>query len=99
MAYRQAALLSRKESKHLEPAILYNRLFSLFKTLPYKNESDAITDISDKRTFTVQPNIGLGLKIKSLSIDYALTDIGDNSVALYSNIFSLKFDLFKKPSS
>ena len=58
-----------------------------------------VTDISDKRTFTVQPNIGLGLKIKSVSIDYALTDIGDNSVALYSNIFSLKFDLFKKPSS
>jgi hypothetical protein len=47
----------------------------------------------------VQPNIGLGLKIKSVSLDYALTDIGDNSVALYSNIFSLKFDLFKKPSS
>lgn len=58
-----------------------------------------VTDISDQRTFTVQPNIGLGLKIKSVSIDYALTDIGDNSVALYSNIFSLKFDLFKKPSS
>jgi len=58
-----------------------------------------VTDINDKRTLTVQPNIGLGLKIKSVSLDYALTDIGDNSVALYSNIFSLKFDLFKKPSS
>ncbi|MBL7980532.1 MAG: PorV/PorQ family protein [Flavobacteriales bacterium] len=58
-----------------------------------------VTDISDKRSLTVQPNIGLGLKIKSVSLDYALTDIGDNSVALYSNIFSLKFDLFKKPSS
>jgi len=58
-----------------------------------------VTDINDERTLTVQPNIGLGLKIKSVSLDYALTDIGDNSVALYSNIFSLKFDLFKKPSS
>jgi hypothetical protein len=58
-----------------------------------------VTDINDSRTLTVQPNIGLGLKIKSVSLDYALTDIGDNSVALYSNIFSLKFDLFKKPSS
>ena len=48
---------------------------------------------------TIQPNIGLGLKIKSVSLDYALTDIGDNSVALYSNIFSLKFDLFKKQGS
>ncbi len=58
-----------------------------------------VMDISDQRQLTVQPNIGIGLKIKSVSLDYALTDIGDNSVALYSNIFSLKFDLFKKPSS
>lgn len=58
-----------------------------------------VTDISDNKQISVQPNIGLGLKIKSVSLDYALTDIGDNSVALYSNIFSLKFDLFKKPSS
>ena len=58
-----------------------------------------VTDISDQQQLTVQPNIGIGLKIKSVSLDYALTDIGDNSVALYSNIFSLKFDLFKKPSS
>ncbi len=58
-----------------------------------------VTDISDQQQLTVQPNIGIGLKIKSVSLDYALTDIGDNSVALYSNIFSLKFDLYKKPSS
>jgi hypothetical protein len=57
-----------------------------------------VTDLSDEQQFTVQPNIGLGLKIKSVSLDYALTDIGDNSVALYSNLFSLKFDLFKKTS-
>jgi len=55
-----------------------------------------VTDITDSRQLSIQPNIGLGLKIKSVSLDYALTDIGDNSVALYSNIFSLKFDLFKK---
>jgi len=55
-----------------------------------------VTDLNDKKQLTVQPNIGIGLKIKSVALDYALTDIGDNSVALYSNIFSLKFDLFKK---
>lgn len=41
------------------------------------------------------PNMGVGLRIKSLSLDYALTDIG-GSVALYSNVFSLKFDLYKQ---
>lgn len=58
-----------------------------------------VTDITDRRQLTMQPNLGLGLKIKSVAIDYALTDIGDNSVALYSNIFSLRFDLFKRPAS
>ncbi|MXV38506.1 PorV/PorQ family protein [Flavobacteriaceae bacterium Ap0902] len=40
-----------------------------------------------------QPNVGLGFKYKGISIDYALTDIGDQSVALYSNIFSVKIDM------
>jgi hypothetical protein len=44
----------------------------------------------------IQPNIGLGVKIKMITIDYALTDIGDQSAALYSNVFSLKFDFGKK---
>jgi len=39
-----------------------------------------------------QPNIGIGFKYKGIYVDYALTDIGDQSVALYSNVFSLKLD-------
>lgn len=53
------------------------------------------SDIGNREVLTYQPNIGIGLKIKSLSLDYALTDIGDRSVALYSNVFSLKLDLYK----
>lgn len=53
-------------------------------------------DVFGQDQTTFQPNLGIGLHIKSLTIDYALTDIGDQSVALYSNIFSLKFDLNKK---
>jgi hypothetical protein len=49
----------------------------------------------DKEEFTFQPNFGIGLKIREVYLDYALTDIGDQSAALYSNIFSLKFNLFK----
>ena len=40
-----------------------------------------------------QPNIGLGFKYKGIQVDYALTDLGNQSTALYSNIFSLKVDL------
>lgn len=54
------------------------------------------SDLGNREIITVQPNIGIGLKIKNLTLDYALTDIGDQSVALYSNVFSLKLDLYKK---
>lgn len=53
-------------------------------------------DFNGKKNLTFQPNIGLGIKIKRISIDYALTDIGDQSVALYSNIFSLTYSINKK---
>jgi hypothetical protein len=51
------------------------------------------TDISGTAFTSFMPNIGLGVKFKSFSLDYALTDIGDRSVALYSNVFSLKIDI------
>lgn len=53
-------------------------------------------DGNEKLSF--QPNIGLGFKYKGISVDYALTDIGNQSAAIYSNIFSLRLDLnvFKK---
>jgi hypothetical protein len=57
------------------------------------------TDINNATITTVQPDFGVGVKIKSFELDYALTNIGDASVALYSNIFSLKFDINKKTHS
>lgn len=52
-----------------------------------------ITQIDDAKKLSFQPNIGLGFKYKGIQVDYALTDLGDQSAALYSNIFSLKVDL------
>ncbi len=49
------------------------------------------TDLSESLTF--QPNIGIGVGFKGVNIDYAFTDIGDVSVALYSHVFSLRFKL------
>lgn len=40
-----------------------------------------------------QPNIGLGFKYKGIQVDYALTNLGNQSTTLYSNIFSVKVDL------
>ncbi|MBC7412118.1 MAG: PorV/PorQ family protein [Bacteroidia bacterium] len=52
-------------------------------------------DILQRTITTAQPNVGLGLKFRSICIDYAFTDIGNSSTAIYSNIFSLKFDINK----
>jgi hypothetical protein len=52
-----------------------------------------VTQIDNTKRIGFQPNIGLGFKYKGIQIDYALTDLGDQSAALYSNIFSLKVDL------
>ncbi len=52
-----------------------------------------ITQIDNTEKLSFQPNIGLGFKYKGIQIDYALTDLGNQSAALYSNIFSVKVDL------
>ena len=49
-------------------------------------------DFENSTNLTFQPNFGVGFKLRDIEIDYAFTDIGDQSVALYSNIFSLKVD-------
>ena len=49
--------------------------------------------IDNSESLTFQPNVGVGFKYKGIHLDYAFTDIGDQSTALYSNVFSLKIDL------
>jgi len=48
--------------------------------------------LDDSEQISFQPNFGIGFKYKGIQIDYAFTDIGDQSAALYSNVFSLKID-------
>lgn len=50
------------------------------------------TQIDNSQQLSFQPSFGVGFKYNGIQIDYAFTDIGDQSVALYSNVFSLKLD-------
>ncbi|MEY3236235.1 MAG: hypothetical protein RI883_336 [Bacteroidota bacterium] len=54
-----------------------------------------VTNFDDTKSLNIQPNIGLGLTIKNFHLDYAFTDIGDASVALYSHVISLRIKLDK----
>ena len=51
-----------------------------------------ITEFDDSKTLSLQPNFGVGFTYKGIQIDYALTNIGSVGNALFSNIFSVKFD-------
>jgi len=53
------------------------------------------TDDDGGRIWTWQPNVGVGVRIKDFFIDYALTDVGNQSVALFSNVFSLRMNIYK----
>lgn len=78
---------------HLGIEAGYNRI--VFIRGGVGNFQKTKSDLGNRDILTFQPNLGIGIKIKNLTLDYALTDIGDQSVALYSNVFSLKLDLYK----
>ena len=58
-----------------------------------------VKNIDQSTSTTVQPNLGVGIKLSNISIDYALTNIGGGSESLYSNVFSLRFNINKLKKS
>jgi hypothetical protein len=52
-----------------------------------------ISSSQPKNELTFMPTIGIGVAFKGIGIDYAFTDIGNQSAALYSHVFSLSFKL------
>lgn len=54
-----------------------------------------VTATRNKTLTTFQPNVGAGIKFKVFKLDYAFTDIGDQSMGLYSHVISLRFDIKK----
>tara|TARA_B100000767_G_C19674465_1_gene496721 strand:+ start:83 stop:1150 length:1068 start_codon:yes stop_codon:yes gene_type:complete len=93
MKFEQNNNLISSEFVSINPAIGLELGYteSVFLRLGIGNFQNEI-DYSNSTNLTFQPNFGVGFKLRDIEIDYAFTDIGDQSVALYSNIFSLKVD-------
>ena len=57
-------------------------------------------DMFLQEQWTAQPNVGLGLKLGNLNIDYALTDVGAQEEKTYAHVISiglkLDFNYLKK---
>jgi len=51
---------------------------------------------NQKKVWIYQPSLGAGFKIKNVNIDYAFSNLANQSNPLYTHIFSLKFDLVKR---
>jgi hypothetical protein len=49
-----------------------------------------------RKIWIYQPSIGAGFKVGDVQIDYAFTNLANQSYPLYTNVFSLRVDLKKK---
>ena len=52
-----------------------------------------------KKVWIYQPSAGAGFKIKNIMIDYAFTNLANQSNPLYTNVFSLRFNIAGKKES
>jgi hypothetical protein len=52
-------------------------------------------DFDGGNSTIITPNMGVGIKIKNVTIDYALTNLGNTNDQIYSNVFSLRLSIFK----
>jgi hypothetical protein len=55
------------------------------------NNFQYVKNFDDSETMVFQPNIGVGVTFKGITLDYAFTNIGNQSEALFSHVISLKF--------
>lgn len=70
----------------------------LFGRLGIYNFQQALEDAditNSKKVWIYQPGLGVGFKLKNVEVDYAFTNLANQSNPLYTHIFSLKLNLFK----
>jgi len=91
----QRSTLISSKSINIDPNLGLEANYAglVFLRLGVGNIQRQKAEIGNFSELTYQPNIGVGLKYRGIQLDYALSDIGDQSVALFSNVFSLKFDI------
>ena len=97
MAQKQGVLSGKNFS--LDPSmgaeIGYSKPY--FLRLGIGNLQRVLNEVNaNKRDFDFQPNVGLGLLLGRLKLDYALANVGNVSGAQASHIFSVSLDLSEK---
>lgn len=52
--------------------------------------------LNQKKVWIYQPSLGAGFKIKNVMLDYAFTNLANQSNPLYTHVFSLRLNFVKK---
>ena len=52
--------------------------------------------LNRKKVWIYQPSLGAGVKIKNVTIDYAYSNLANQSNPLYTHVFSLRLNLVKR---
>lgn len=74
----------------------YNK--TIFFRAGISNFQKALADadtLNEKKVWIYQPSVGAGFKLNNVMIDYAFTNLANQSNPLYTHIFSLRVDLTK----
>lgn len=67
---------------------------TVFLRLGFGNMQRVINPVNtDKRSFEIQPNAGLGIILGRLRVDYAMANVGNSATILMSHIFSASLDI------
>ncbi|MDB5193785.1 MAG: hypothetical protein JWQ96_3348, partial [Segetibacter sp.] len=72
---------------------------NIFFRAGISNFQQALSDedtVNQKKVWIYQPSVGAGFKIKNVMIDYAFTNLANQSNPLYTHVFSLRLDLVKR---
>jgi hypothetical protein len=74
----------------------YNMNNVFFLRAGINNFQRALADddtLNQKKVWIYQPSAGAGFKIQSVTIDYAFTNLANQSSPLFTHVFSLRLDL------
>src|SRR3954469_3453330 len=75
---------------------------SFFLRAGVSNFQKALSDgdtLNQKKVWIYQPSLGAGFKVGNVAIDYAFTNLANQSNPLYTHVFSLRLDIMPKSAT
>ncbi|MBK8955435.1 MAG: PorV/PorQ family protein [Saprospiraceae bacterium] len=91
---REAALISTQKFV-VDPSIAWELAYlnKIFLRFGFGNFQNVLKDDEpNRRDFSFEPSAGIGLHLGKITLDYAMTNVANSGVGLYSHFISLNLD-------